>query len=256
MAKIYKTLEELLTEYPEVPLGQAADLRGKTYTRLTPICRVFDKSTTAYWACQCECGNYARIRGGHMLQSRIKSCGCLQQESMKMCHRKHYSPNHADLLGQQFNYLTPIRYLGRGSGNHAMWECQCECGNVITVSATHLKTGHTTSCGCSKTSQYERRVERWLLEHKFQYKRETRLLELERLRFDFQVFHDDTYTLIEIQGQQHYRPNDLFGGQSAFEILQKHDQEKVEYCKAHNISLLIIRYDEDIEQILADTFLP
>lgn len=79
MAKIYKTLEELLTEYPEVPPGQAADLRGKTYTRLTPICRVFDKSTTAYWACQCECGNYARVRGG---QSRIKSCGCLQQENV------------------------------------------------------------------------------------------------------------------------------------------------------------------------------
>lgn len=32
----------------------------------------------------------------------------------------------------------------------AMWECTCECGNVIIVRADNLRSGKTTSCGCSR----------------------------------------------------------------------------------------------------------
>lgn len=28
------------------------------------------------------------------------------------------------------------------------WECRCDCGTLTTVSAVHLVTGHTKSCGC------------------------------------------------------------------------------------------------------------
>jgi hypothetical protein len=34
--------------------------------------------------------------------------------------------------------------------NHALWVCVCECGNKIKSTGTHLRTGHTTSCGCSR----------------------------------------------------------------------------------------------------------
>ena len=29
-----------------------------------------------------------------------------------------------------------------------MWRCKCDCGNETIVSKTHLRTGHTRSCGC------------------------------------------------------------------------------------------------------------
>ena len=29
-----------------------------------------------------------------------------------------------------------------------MWECRCDCGNVVVVSATNLKAGKAKSCGC------------------------------------------------------------------------------------------------------------
>ena len=31
-----------------------------------------------------------------------------------------------------------------------MWSCICDCGNKTTVYAGHLKSGHTTSCGCHR----------------------------------------------------------------------------------------------------------
>ena len=53
-----------------------------------------------------------------------------------------------------------------------------------------------------------------------------------------------------MQGQQHYQPISCFGGEEKFKIQQLHDKQKQEYCQTHNISLLIIKYDEDIEQKL------
>lgn len=29
-----------------------------------------------------------------------------------------------------------------------VWECLCDCGNIVYVMHSHLKSGHTASCGC------------------------------------------------------------------------------------------------------------
>ena len=52
-----------------------------------------------------------------------------------------------DLTGLQFGRLSVI---GRSEnhGKHVRWSCVCDCGKSATVSSTHLKTGHTKSCGC------------------------------------------------------------------------------------------------------------
>ncbi|MBR2810053.1 MAG: hypothetical protein IKD69_01610 [Solobacterium sp.] len=51
------------------------------------------------------------------------------------------------LEGKKFNKLTVIRYVGT-KNNHAVWECKCDCGNIVNVRAAYLKNGHTKSCGC------------------------------------------------------------------------------------------------------------
>ena len=81
------------------------------------------------------------------------------------------------------------------------------------------------------------------------------------LRFDFAVFddNDELEFLMEYQGIQHYKPKSVFGGMSGLRKQQYYDMQKREYCKKHNIKLILIPYwDEnkityDYIRNLADT---
>jgi len=55
---------------------------------------------------------------------------------------------YTDLSGTRFAHLV---VLSRADDRKGMfWLCRCDCGRETIVSASHLKTGHTTSCGCAR----------------------------------------------------------------------------------------------------------
>lgn len=58
-----------------------------------------------------------------------------------------------DLIGAKFGKLTVIdrSKVSSQSGN-ARWNCICECGTTVTVIGSHLRSGHTKSCGCNRFS--------------------------------------------------------------------------------------------------------
>jgi len=60
-----------------------------------------------------------------------------------------------DLTGQKFNRLTVLSYARTTGRRRTMWCCKCDCGNVVEVDATHLKDGHTKSCGCYSRERIE-----------------------------------------------------------------------------------------------------
>ena len=64
------------------------------------------------------------------------------------------------------------------------------------------------------------------------------------LRFDFAVFDDQHNIdfLIEFQGIQHYEAKDKFGGYNGLRKQQYNDMKKRQYCKKHDITLVIIPY--------------
>ena len=53
-----------------------------------------------------------------------------------------------DISGQRFGRLVAISFAGLTTTKQARWLCKCDCGNEHTVTARHLKTGDTKSCGC------------------------------------------------------------------------------------------------------------
>lgn len=72
------------------------------------------------------------------------------------------------------------------------------------------------------------------------------------LYFDFYLPHLNI--LIEYDGQQHFSPNDFFGGEKEFIKTIKRDRIKNEYALKNNIPLLRIGYLDNIDQMLDKMF--
>ena len=53
-----------------------------------------------------------------------------------------------DLTNQKFGKLIVIKYFGKAKDGHSIWQCKCECGNIVNVSSNSLKNNNTKSCGC------------------------------------------------------------------------------------------------------------
>ena len=130
-------------------MGKFIDLTGRTFGRLTVIERVVDKQRgRPLWRCKCECGNEVEVTSTRLLRNNgTRSCGCLRSQE---------SPGLIDLTGMTFGKLTVIERDKTVPRKPTKWICACECGNTVSVLSTSLRSGSTTSCGCSQfTLQYD-----------------------------------------------------------------------------------------------------
>lgn len=62
-----------------------------------------------------------------------------------------------DLTGRKFGRLTALEFSHSAKGQ-SIWKCKCDCGNETFVSAGHLKSGHTTSCGCFARERFNKMI--------------------------------------------------------------------------------------------------
>lgn len=222
------------------------DLTGKRFGRLQVICRDFEiqklkKAEKPYWKCLCDCGKEVSVLGKSLRDGTTKSCGCYSRDQAKEL-------NWIDITNQHFENLIAIKYLGKSK-----WECQCDCGNKTIVSTSHLRSGHTTSCGCLH-SKGEKFIAQFLIKKNIHFKKEytaegLRNEDGNKLRIDFAILNDKEVPVlfIEYNGKQHYDINDSWYS----ERLHKSDLIKENYAKINNVPLIIIKYDEDLEFVMS-----
>ena len=64
-----------------------------------------------------------------------------------------------DLTGKQFGRLTVLEkdIIKTQETGKVHWKCKCSCGNpkILSIYQNHLKSGASTSCGCSKIEDLE-----------------------------------------------------------------------------------------------------
>lgn len=127
-------------------MSKQKNLSGMKFNNLSVIKEVGkDKYNQVLWECVCECGNTKIARSYDLTSGRTKSCGCIQREASKNNGHK----NGYDLTGRRFGNLTVIKRSESKYGNR-MWECVCDCGNIIKASSSKLISGEYKSCGCMK----------------------------------------------------------------------------------------------------------
>lgn len=64
-----------------------------------------------------------------------------------------------NLNGKRFGNLT-VLYCTQHVNNSYYWLCKCDCGKLLSVRSDALRSGNTTSCGCSRVISAHYRKER------------------------------------------------------------------------------------------------
>lgn len=58
-----------------------------------------------------------------------------------------------EMIGKKFGKLTVIELAPKNPNLKSRCKryfCKCDCGKIVEVNGNSLRTGHTTSCGCSR----------------------------------------------------------------------------------------------------------
>lgn len=135
-------------------MGRFIDETGNKYGSLTVLHKAeTPKGKPIKWRCQCDCGNEVDVYGTSLRNGNTKSCGCLQR---RRAAESNIARTGGSILGQKFGRLLVLEeyFLPQKNGkNQRFCKCKCDCGTIVEISASHLKSGHTKSCGCYNKEQ-------------------------------------------------------------------------------------------------------
>ena len=139
-----------------------------------------------------------------------------------------------------------------GANTPILHRCKID-GHVWYATPANILFGK--GCPICKESKGEREIRQWLARNKILNESQKTFCDckdVKMLPFDFYL--PEYNVLIEYDGEQHYRPIELFGGEDGFKLRKKHDDIKTQYCKDNDIHLLRIPYyasvNEELEKFL------
>lgn len=180
--------------------------------------------------------------------SILQGCGCIEcgKEKQTIQRRKSHE-QYVEELGKinpdivlidtYINAYAPILHKCLKDGN----EWYAKPANILSG----------TGCPQCNESRGERQIRSWLNNQHISYESQKSFKDcrdIKPLPFDF--FLPKYNTIIEYDGEQHFKPIKFFGGDKAFERRVKHDNIKNEYCKNKGISLLRIPHYKNVEEEL------
>ena len=125
-------------------MAKLINLIGQRFGRLIVIEKV-EKGEDKYsrWKCRCDCGGEIIVNTKRLKEGVISNCGCLPKK-----HPNKRGSIAVDLSGKRFGRLTVLSREKNNNYGKTCWLCNCDCGNLVVVTANKLLGGNTRSCGC------------------------------------------------------------------------------------------------------------
>lgn len=218
--------------------------------------------SSLWWNCKClKCGRIKSFNGTEIRLGRIGECHCDYQyarprksKQTSPYTKKGINGSIINEVGHRYGKLV-VKSFGYTQNGFAYWNCQCDCGNVITTRGNRLRNGRVKSCGCI-VSFKEQEIEMILKNYIISFKREYTFSDLKDkgfLRFDFAILNNcnELIGLIEYQGAQHFESSSTFNHHG---LLQKHDKMKLDYCKENNIPILYLDKNSQLEKDIIEWY--
>lgn len=194
-------------------------------------------------------GEFYQRAGGHLSGRGCNLCGIERRAQKETYTQEEIIKLFKEVHGNKYDY-TKVVY----KNYHTPVTITCLThGDFIQSPALHVK-----GCGCPmcKNSMGENIIDKILKNKNISYEKQYKIKN-ENLFSSNIYFRVDFYlplhnTIIEYNGEQHYKPLDIFGGKKQFEKQQERDMALRQYCNEHKIKLIEIPYTEydNIETIL------
>lgn len=120
-------------------MGRYKDIKDQRFGKLVALERTNRKRhSSSIWRCVCDCGNESFVPINYLMNGDTKSCGCMK-----------YQGTPKDITGLKKNKLTAIKRTdAKGVSGDFIWECKCECGNLVNLPIGRIQSGSAYSCGC------------------------------------------------------------------------------------------------------------
>lgn len=188
--------------------------------------------------------NYFQSLNAHLSQEQ--GCPICAEEQRKITRRKKYYP-----------FMNEITLEYRQKIRSGQINCRDKVEFICKKHGNYFQSlnDHSNGCGCPVCSESkgEITIRNYLEDNNITYVPQKTFAECKfdkLLRFDF--FVPKNNLVIEYQGEQHYEPVVIFGGEQSFKLQKKKDKLKREFCEARGIKLVEIPYWdlENIEDIL------
>jgi len=196
-----------------------------------------------------EHGSFLQTPSKHLGGQGCPSCANRDMDIDKFIERAR------EVHGDRYDY-SKSEYLG--ARKKTVITCK-EHGDFEQVVHAHLAGGGCPLCVDTMNSNGSKQIEGWLVANQIAFERERKFDTLVsqkndsyKLRCDFFLPGKDV--IIEFDGQQHFFPNEMWGGQEALINLQANDARKDDWAAENGYIMVRIRYDqiEEINSILSE----
>lgn len=216
-------------------------------SKIHPTINIISKYKTSKEPVQCECSVCGTRWDTSPSNLKIRlGCPSCSRDIVSERFRK---PN--EQFVDELKSISPtIELLEEYKSSKEPIKCKCAvCGYIWYPIPSNLLKGF----GCLKCSQKrpknERLVDDILTSNHIEFvpwKTFDDLFGVSGGKLSYDFYIPELRLLIEVQGEQHYRPVEIFGGEKSFLTQQEHDKRKREYAKQNNYDLVEIKYDEDV----------
>lgn len=203
---------------------------------------------------KCSCGEEYSTNFHTFLNENKKQCSNCSKIKFRELRRtgiselkKHVESNSDCILISEdyVDYSDKLKFI-------------CKCENSFETSMISFNRGKKHCDSCSPKSKLEYNCEKFLINNNIKYKSQVSYDDLlspknRHLKFDFAILdeNEEVKFLIELDGEQHFKPSNLFGIEK-FKTQILYDNLKNEYCDNKNITLHRIPYTKlkDLDNIL------
>lgn len=179
--------------------------------------------------------------------SHLSGSGCMKCfRENKLHNTEKFIKKSIHKHGNLYNYEL-VNYIN----NRESVSIICKKHGIFNQKANH----HLLGCGCPacNISKGELEIKKFLITNDIGYisqKTFDDCYDKALLRFDFYL--PELNMCIEYNGLQHYEVVEYFGGIDNFYERQKRDMIKEKYCLDKGIKLLIIKYNDDISNVMTN----